>query len=120
MLVTDHPIMRDGLRSCVGNAPDMELVGEADDEASIIVEFERCRPDIILIDLQFPAGAGVRATRAVLRAAPRSVVVVLTTFSHEEDLLLEMQGQNVLCVSKTVSSEGLVAAIRRAVVRRQD
>jgi DNA-binding NarL/FixJ family response regulator len=120
MIVTDHPIMRDGLRLCLGNAPDMELVCEADNEASVLADFERCHPDVILIDLQFPAGAGVRATRAILHVAPRSAVVVLTTFSHEEEMLLEIHGQNILCVPKTASSEGLVAAIHLAVTRRQD
>jgi two-component system NarL family response regulator len=119
MIVTDHPIMRDGLRFCLGNAPDMELVCEADNEASVLADFERCHPDVILIDLQFPAGAGVRATRAILHVAPQSAVVVLTTFSHEVDMLLEINGQNILCISKTVSSEDLVAAIRQAVVRHQ-
>jgi DNA-binding NarL/FixJ family response regulator len=120
MFVTDHPIMRDGLRFCLGDAPGMELVCEADNEASILPDFERCHPDVVVIDLQFPAGAGVQATRAILRVAPRSAVVVLTTFAHEEDMLLKINGQNIRCLPKTVSSEGLVAAIRQAVSRRQD
>ncbi len=111
--------MRDGLRFCLGNAPDMELVCEADNDSSILIDFERCQPDVTVIDLQGPAGAGVRATRSIMRIAPRSTVVVLTTFSHEDDRLLEIDSRNILCVPKTVSSEGLVAAIRQAVSHRK-
>jgi two-component system, NarL family, response regulator DevR len=119
MIVTDHPIMRDGLRFCLRNAPDMELVCEADDEASILADVELCHPDVILVDLQLPEGAGMRVTRVISRVAPRSAVVVLTTFSHEEGMLLELNGLNILCVPKTVSGGRLVAAIRQVVSRRQ-
>jgi DNA-binding NarL/FixJ family response regulator len=115
MILTDHPIMRDGLRNCLGNAADLEVVCEADDEARVLDDFERCHPDVTLIDLQFPAGAGVRATRAMLRLAPRSAVVVFTTFSDEEVVLHEISGRNIHCVPKTASSEDLLAAIRQAV-----
>jgi two-component system, NarL family, response regulator DevR len=119
MIVTDHPIMRDGLRFCLRNAPDMELVCEVDDEASILADVELCHPDVILVDLQLPEGAGMRVTRVISRVAPRSAVVVLTTFSHEEGMLLELNGLNILCVPKTVSGGRLVAAIRQVVSRRQ-
>jgi DNA-binding NarL/FixJ family response regulator len=115
MIVTDHPIMRDGLRSCLQNASDMDVVCEIDDEARILSEYERCRPQVTLIDLQVPAGAGVSATKAILHLAPRSAVVVLTTFSDEEHLLRELRDENVLCVPKTASSEDLLGAIRQAV-----
>jgi DNA-binding NarL/FixJ family response regulator len=115
MLVTDHPIMRDGLRSCLRDVPDMEIVYEADDEAHVLADFERCHPDVTLIDLQFPAGAGVRATKAILHVAPQSAVVVLTTFSDEKDVLQEIYDRNILCVPKTASSESLLAAIRQAI-----
>jgi DNA-binding NarL/FixJ family response regulator len=119
MIVTDHPIMRDGLRSFLRNAADMEVVCEADDEARVLADFERCHPDVTLIDLQFPTGAGVRATKAILHLAPQSAVVVLTTFSDEEDVLHEIYGQNILCVPKTDSSESLLAAIRQVVSYRR-
>ncbi len=113
MIVTNHPIMRDGLRYFLRNAGDLEVVCEADDEAQVLADFERCRPDVTLIDLQFPAGAGVRATKAVLQLAPQAAVVVLTTFSDEEDALQEIVGENILCLPKTASSESLLSAIRR-------
>jgi two-component system, NarL family, response regulator DevR len=119
MIVTDHPIMRDGLRFCLRSAPDMELVCEADDEASILTDVELCHPDVILVDLQLPEGAGMRVTRVISRVAPRSAVVVLTTFSHEEGMLLEINGLNILCVPKTVSGGRLVAAIRQVVSRHR-
>jgi DNA-binding NarL/FixJ family response regulator len=119
MIVTDHPIMRDGLRVCLRNAPDMDLVCEVADEAGIPAAVELCHPDAILIDLQLPEGAGMRATRAISRVAPRSALVVLTTFSHEEDMLHEINGPNILCVPKTASGGRLVAAIRQAVARHQ-
>jgi DNA-binding NarL/FixJ family response regulator len=115
MIVADHPIMRDGLRNCLGSAPDLEVMCEADGEVRVLDDLVRCHPDVTLIDLQFPAGAGVRATRAILRLAPRSAVVVFTTFSDEEAVLHEISGQNILCVPKTASSEDLLAAIRQVV-----
>jgi DNA-binding NarL/FixJ family response regulator len=80
LLVDDHPVVRMGLRGMLDAEPDLTVVGEASsgDEGLAVTLAER--PDIVLMDLRMPGGDGVSATERILAAAPRTRVLVLTTY----------------------------------------
>lgn len=115
MIVNDHPIMRVGLRMAVQREPDMELVCEVADEAEAILQFRLCRPDVVLIDLQLPYGSGARAIEAIHKLSSRSPIVALTTFPHEADVpVVATRGGPIAYVSKVVSSQEIMAAVRQS------
>ncbi len=113
MIVNDHPIMRVGLRMAVRREPDMELVCEVADEAEAIAQIGSCHPDVVLIDLQLPYGSGSRAIEAIHKLSARSPIVVLTTFPGDSDVPASATHGPVVYVSKAVSSQEIMAAVRR-------
>ncbi len=111
MIVNDHPIMRVGLRLAVQREPDMKVVCEAGDAVAAAQEFARCRPDVVLIDLQLPHGAGLRVIEAIRALAPASPIVALTTFPGEIDV---PEGSAMVCIPKASAGHAIMEAVRDA------
>jgi DNA-binding NarL/FixJ family response regulator len=113
MIVNDHPIMQVGLRMAVQREPDMELVCEVADGTEAVGQFRCCRPDVVLIDLQLPHDSGPRAMEAIHKLSPHSPIVVLTTFPGDPDVPASASHGPVVYVSKALSSQEIMAAVRR-------
>ncbi len=80
VLVDDHRIVRQGLRSILDPDPRFEVVGEAanGDEALCVVAEQQ--PDIVLLDLQLPSMGGVELCHRIVQASPEIAVLILTAF----------------------------------------
>jgi two-component system, NarL family, response regulator LiaR len=83
MIVDDHPVVRDGLKTMLLAFDDLELVGEAGDGNQALACCGQCRPDVILMDMMMPGMDGIAATRAVLAQYPRMKVIILTSFVED-------------------------------------
>jgi two-component system response regulator DesR len=113
MIVADHPIMLDGLRMTFVAQKDMEIVCEATDTTQVLRDFEFCRPDVTIIDLQRPAGEGWRAVRTLRERFPGCAMVVLTTYPGEAARAGNSTAAT-LEVSKTASGVEIIVAARGA------
>ena len=114
MIVTDHPIMRDGLRLLIQQEADMEVVCETADRSRIGTDFMRCKPDITLVDLQIPRGAALTAVSTIHRISRQAGIVLLTMFPDEPDAALRIEDGHILNVPRTASGGEIIAAIRNA------
>ncbi|GAA3623715.1 response regulator [Streptomyces chitinivorans] len=84
LLVDDEELVRAGLRAVLDTQPDIEVVGEASDGATVVPLVRRLRPDVVALDVRMPLLDGIEATRAILRSvADPPGILVITTF--EED-----------------------------------
>lgn len=115
LVVDDQTLVRQGIRSLLGLAPAVEVVGEAADGAAALAAIDDLQPQVVLLDLRMPVcdGLGVLADLADRAGAGRSVpaVIVLTTFTDDE-ALLEAVGRGARgFLLKDVSLEQLVEAI---------
>jgi DNA-binding NarL/FixJ family response regulator len=113
MIVAEHPIMLDGLRLTFARQQDMMVVCEATDTAQVLRDYEFCRPDVTIIDLQRPAGEGWRVVKVLRQKFPGCAIVIFTTYPGEE----AAAGNGTpatLEVSKTGSSTEIIMATRRA------
>ncbi|WP_214406941.1 response regulator [Pseudonocardia lacus] len=113
MLVDDHPVVREGLRSLLDAEPDIEVVGECGDATAAAATAVATRPDLVLMDLRMPGRDGVAATADVLAAYPTRVVV-LTTFDHDGDVLRAVEAGASGYLLKDTPRAGLVEAVRAA------
>lgn len=82
-IADDHPLYRDGLRTMVQSLPDMEFIGEAHDGVSAAELVQRLQPDVLLLDLEMPAGGGLEALRTIHALDVPTAVLVVTM--HEDD-----------------------------------
>jgi NarL family two-component system response regulator LiaR len=86
LIVDDHSVVRQGLRTYLELLEDINIVGEAENGLEAVKHVRRQQPDIVLMDLVMPGINGVEATRQAIAVSPSTKVIVLTSFS-EDDLV---------------------------------
>lgn len=119
LIVDDQRLMREGLRIILEGAPDIELVGEAENGLSALQIAESQEPDVILMDIRMPVLDGIAATERVLQQAlKRPRILLLTTFDTPELVIEGMKAGASGYLLKDCSAEELCTAIR-AVARGQ-
>jgi DNA-binding NarL/FixJ family response regulator len=114
LVVDDHAVVREGLRTFLELQDGLEVVGEAGDGQGAIREAERLRPDVILMDLVMPRLDGVGAMRELRRRLPASRVIVLTSFADDARLLPAIQAGAAGYLLKNVQPQELARAVRAA------
>lgn len=90
LLVDDHTIVRQGLRSILDLEPDFEVVGEAAHAAEAETETDRLRPDVVLLDLKLSDSApaeGLEVCSALRDRHANTSIVILTTFLDQKLML---------------------------------
>jgi DNA-binding NarL/FixJ family response regulator len=86
LIADDHPLILAGLAAVIATEPALTLAGQARDAAAAVEQFVRLRPDVLLIDLNMPAGGGLEAIRAIRALVPDARIVILTTYDGDEDI----------------------------------
>ncbi len=86
LIVDDHILFREGLRSLFETQPDFQIVGEAGSVKEAIAKASAVKPEIILMDFSLGDGTGLDATKVILKDQPETQIIFLTM--HEEDELL--------------------------------
>lgn len=91
MLADDHPAFRRGLSAMFESLPDVEVVGEAADGATVVALAEELQPDVVCMDVQMPGLNGLDATRQITDASPHIGILVLTMFEDDETIFAAMR-----------------------------
>lgn len=112
MLVDDHEVVRQGLRSLLEAESDIEVVGEADSGPAAVSAVASIGPDVVVMDVRMPGGSGVEACRAIRDQAPGTQVIMLTSFSDDEALFNSIMAGAAGFVLKQIKGRDLVQAIR--------
>jgi DNA-binding NarL/FixJ family response regulator len=115
LLVDDQRLVRAGLRMLCTAAPDIEVIGEAENGQQAVTLVERLVPDVVLMDLRMPGMDGIAATGRILAARPAIRVVVLTTFDDDDHLYPALAAGACGFLAKDTRPEALLDGIRRAV-----
>jgi len=110
LVVDDAPIFRAGLRAALTDA-GFNVVGEAEDASSAIVETEVLQPDLVVLDVLMPGQSGLEVVPKLLTAAPETRIVLLTTSESEEDMLAGIKAGIRGYVIKDTPFEELVSSI---------
>ncbi|MEE4022563.1 response regulator transcription factor [Gordonia sp. PKS22-38] len=115
MLVDDHALLREGMRSLLDRETVVEVVGEAASMDTALAEVNRCRPDVVVVDLKLSAGAdyeGLRLVAELARRHPGVATLVLTTFLDEDLVVRAVKAGARGYVVKDVDTTELVRAIQ--------
>ncbi|MBV8815962.1 MAG: response regulator transcription factor [Verrucomicrobia bacterium] len=111
MLADDHLIVREGLVTVLGEEPDFEFVGFAEDGEQACEEYARLRPDVLLLDLRMPKRDGLQVARELVSKF-QARVIILTTFDNEEDLKQSLKAGAKGYLLKEAEKEEIADAIR--------
>jgi two-component system, NarL family, response regulator LiaR len=114
LIVDDHQMVRQGLRTFLELQEDILVVGEASDGQAAVEMVGQLSPDVILMDLVMPRLDGIAATRQVKLAAPQVKVIALTSFTEDDKVFPAIQAGASSYLLKDVSPDELVEAVRAA------
>jgi DNA-binding NarL/FixJ family response regulator len=114
VLVDDHPVVRAGMRAMLGLEDDITVVGEAASGEEALPLVAELRPTAVLMDLRMPGAGGVEATRRLRRHVPGVVVVVLTTYDTDADILSAVEAGAAGYLLKDTPPAQIAAALRAA------
>jgi DNA-binding NarL/FixJ family response regulator len=112
LIADDHTLVRDGIRSLLALAADIEIVGEAADGREAVEKIRQLMPDIVLMDLAMPIMGGLEAARRVRKEFPATKVLVLTQYDDSEYVIPVIEAGARGFVSKMSSSSELASAIQ--------
>jgi two-component system, NarL family, response regulator DevR len=112
MLVDDHEVVRDGVKSLIDAQPDMTVVAEAGSVLEAVRTAASMRPDVIVMDVRLTDGSGIEATREIRAQRPDTRVLMLTSFADDEALFASIMAGAAGYVLKQIRGGELVRAIR--------
>lgn len=84
MIADDHSVVRRGIRALLESQPGWSVVDEAKNGREAVDMATRLKPDVVVMDITMPELNGLEATRQILKASPRTGVLVLTMDKSEE------------------------------------
>jgi DNA-binding NarL/FixJ family response regulator len=115
LLVEDHVVMRQGLKTLLADELDLDVVGEASDGRTALELVVELQPTVVLMDIAMPHLNGIEATRRIQHSHPEIKVVVLSMHANEEYVFQMLRAGAAGYVLKQSASTEVVAAIRKAV-----
>ena len=114
LICDDQAIARHGLQMILASAPDLEVVGQAQDGQEAVELTAQLAPDVVLMDLKMPRLNGVQATRRIRSQSPDVQVLVLTTYDADEWVFDAIRAGAGGYILKDTPPEQLLSAIRDA------
>jgi DNA-binding NarL/FixJ family response regulator len=112
LVVDDHGIVRDGIRSLLRREDGMDVVGLAATGEQAVTAAERLRPDLIIMDLVLPILNGIDATQRILSSLPRTKIIVLSACCTSEHVYRALRAGAHGYVLKDAAGSELVCAVR--------
>ncbi len=114
LIVDDHALLREGIRSLLASHDDIEVVGEAANGSEAIEKVREVDPDVILMDIAMPIMDGLEATRRIRKQNPNIKIIILTQYDRKDYVLSSIKSGAAGFIPKNVIISELVSAIRTA------
>lgn len=112
LLVDDHALFREGLRSLLDDQDDIEIVGEAEDGLEATKLVAALNPTVILMDINMPIIDGVEATRIILKENSSVGIIILTMYPQDEYMFEALKAGAKAYLLKDTRSKRLLEVIR--------
>lgn len=117
LIVDDHPVVRSGLRAVLETASDFTVLGEAATGEEAVSLAQLLHPDVVLCDLRLGTGMdGIQTTAKLRNLDTAPVVLILTTFDRDAEILSAIEAGAAGYLLKDVAPEVIIDSIQRAAV----
>jgi len=112
LIVDDHPIVRQGLRSLIGDEPDLEIVGEAEDSPTALELVRELRPDLAVIDISLKEGSGTELVKQIHHLDENIKMLVASVYDESVYAERVIRAGAMGFVRKDEGTQGILKAIR--------
>lgn len=110
VIVEDHKLFREGLKSLLSDKADLEVVGEAGDGLEAIRVVKKCRPELMLLDLSMPKMNGISVMKEIKNQFPDIKIMALTIHESDQYVLEAFEaGADGYCLKDAGRNELMVA-----------
>jgi DNA-binding NarL/FixJ family response regulator len=115
LIADDHALVREGMRTMLASEPNLEVVGEAENDREALEMCRELRPDLILIEVRMPEMDGMAATRMIKGEYPSTSVLIVTTHESPEYLMDAIRAGAAGYVLKDSTKQQLLNAVRKVI-----
>jgi two-component system, NarL family, response regulator NreC len=112
ILVEDHEVVREGVRTLLEAEDEFTVIGEADSGLGVADLVKSLKPDVLIVDLMIPGLNGLEVARQVSKQAPQVRIIILSMHADESYVLQALSNGAVGYVLKDASATELMKAIR--------
>jgi DNA-binding NarL/FixJ family response regulator len=115
LIVDDHPVTREGLRTALELSDDVAVVGEAASGEEAVDRAGELAPDVVFMDVRMPGMDGIEATRRILEVAPETKIILITIDESRGAIAQAIQAGVSGYLLKDASADALIDAARNAI-----
>jgi DNA-binding NarL/FixJ family response regulator len=112
LLIDDHTLFRQGIRTLLSGEADIEVVGEASNAAEAVALAKQLRPDVVLMDIGMAGMSSFEATRQIRKQRSETKVVFLSMYDDEDYLAESVEIGASGFILKESPADQLITAIR--------
>lgn len=112
VLVDDHAVLRDGLKTIILQENDMTVVGEATGSTQLQKMLKTVNPTVIIMDINMPEMNGIELTKWVKSNYPTIKIIILTMYKNDEYFMASIREGADGYLLKDSPSEDVIAALR--------
>ena len=112
MIVDDHEVVREGLRSLLNRKPGMTVVAEAGSVAQAVERALKEQPDVVVMDVRLPDGSGVEACREIRQHLPETRMIMLTSYADDEAIIASIMAGASAYLLKQTRGQQLADAVQ--------
>lgn len=111
LVADDHEVVRQGMRALLEVRPEWEVCAEAANGREAVERAKQTKPDVVVMDISMPELNGLEATRQILKALPRTEVLILTLHESEQLIRRVVESGAHACVLKSDAGRSLVEGV---------
>ncbi len=112
-LVDDHQIVRDGIKSLLESASNIEIVGEADTAKELLLKLDKVNPNIVIVDISLPDMSGIELTKQIVNNFTEIKVIVLSMHTTQEFIFNAIKSGARGYLPKNITREELIESINQ-------
>ncbi len=112
LIVDDHPLVREGLKSIIKSNDALEVIGEAENAGDAIRMVKELKPDLVLLDLALPDKSGFELAHEIRSMLPKTRIMIVSMHSEIDYIIKAFQAGASGYMVKESASKSLLQGIR--------